>query len=266
MMSFVHAPRVSPGLAGADASHVQTRTAWAESLHAELVRRLASDFAHETLQPLAAVSNYVSAWRITLGNSANEPLDRATQLVWLGELQQATDRAIDSVRRFRDFATLGYWHRDEPWELSGWLRQSMQLVKMTHRSSGIELEWDLSPDSQEVQGSTHELPRVLVAVLYHLLHYPALESRSRRLVIRTWPVSSATFLTLCLESGRTERDEWPSVFQAAASDWDAKMREIVEYAEFLGVTLDWHSTAACVELAFQWRGRQSDQRNGKVCE
>lgn len=255
IMSFVQSSR-KPGVGGDQAAEDSIRSNWAEAQHAELVRRLTGDFAHETLQPLAAISNYLSAWRITLSQSGSLSIDPSTQLVWLGELQDAANGAVDAVRRFRDFATLGYWHRDEPWELSGWLRQAMLMVKMTHRSSGVELQWDLSPDQHEVPGGGHRLPRILVAIFYHLLQFPA-ESvhSSRHLLIRTLDRTSAAFLTLELKTGFPAggTDPLKARHRATVDDWEARMREIVEYAALLGVTIVCRFTASAVELTLKWQ-------------
>jgi two-component system, chemotaxis family, sensor kinase Cph1 len=89
----------------AEAQEVRLRHALLDASRASSMGELASAIAHELIQPLAAISNFVSACRQELLNADVDIPERAARLI--NEAVTETTRAGDLMRRMRNFISAG---------------------------------------------------------------------------------------------------------------------------------------------------------------
>jgi signal transduction histidine kinase len=89
----------------AEAQEVRLRHALLDASRASSMGELASAIAHELIQPLSAISNFVSACRQELLNAEVEIPERAARLI--NDAVTETTRAGDLMRRMRNFISAG---------------------------------------------------------------------------------------------------------------------------------------------------------------
>lgn len=229
-----------------DDSRDADQVAWIQTRHAALVGRLTSDFAHDTLQPLAAMVNYLAAWRLTIQHDRERPIDPETQTVWLMELQEAADRAVRLVRRFRDFATLGYWTADEPWNLDQLVRESFQLLGMTQRAQRLEVSFEGSSLNREPHSTALSWPRVLVPVIEHLMRAEFESGRARKLTVHCEVNSDQARVRLQLR-----REGELSRGISDSTDWTLECQQLVRYADCFRFRLEWAVHETTVEAKIE---------------
>lgn len=142
-----------------DAAEQRAKTLQAELLHSarlSAIGQVASTVAHEINQPLAAVSNYVEAARMQLGegqvDAAVPILDRA--------LEQA-DRADRIIRRIRGFAA----NRGSDWtreRVDAIVEDACSLGLLGMAGTGVNLFLNIAPDCPPVLVDRTQAQQVLV--------------------------------------------------------------------------------------------------------
>ncbi|MCW2248451.1 signal transduction histidine kinase [Azospirillum fermentarium] len=142
-----------------DAAEQRAKTLQAELLHSarlSAIGQVASTVAHEINQPLAAVSNYVEAARMHLGEGQMDALapilDRA--------LEQA-DRADRIIRRIRGFAA----NRGSDWtqeRVDAIVEDACSLGLLGMAGTGVNLFLNLAPECPPVLVDRTQAQQVLV--------------------------------------------------------------------------------------------------------
>lgn len=141
----------------------RVRSLQAELLHisrASAMGAMAITLAHELNQPLAAISNYAAAaQRLVIGGEAG----RDQIVAALAEIQVATQRAGEIIRRARDMLAKGR-PRNDRFDLAEAVREAVSLGLIDARRLGISWHVDLAP-GLVVSGDQIQLQQVLLNLL-----------------------------------------------------------------------------------------------------
>jgi two-component system sensor kinase FixL len=126
------------------------------------VGTLASALAHEINQPLAAISNYLSAARDMLDNGVEDKKDLLYEA--LQESVSESLRAGKIVRRLREFVAKGEINR-ELLSIAQLVEDATTLGLVGAYDKGIECSIDIEPDTNHVLADRVQIQQVMVNLM-----------------------------------------------------------------------------------------------------
>lgn len=137
----------------------------AELLHSSrlsAVGTLASALAHEINQPLAAISNYLSAARDMLDDGVEEKKDLLNEA--LRESVSESLRAGTIVRRLREFVAKGEINR-EILSIAQLVEDATTLGLVGAYDKGVECSIDIDPDTNHVLADRVQIQQVMINLM-----------------------------------------------------------------------------------------------------
>lgn len=153
-------PDDQPGRASAQAD--RRRELVLANYYQCLLRELASGFAHELNQPLAAIAAYAEG---AAGLLRREPADAAQALEIVQEIARQALRAGDAIQRVRNAVRTGNPER-QLLDANALVQDSLSLLAPLARESGVQVRTVLAPGPAPLDGDPARL-QTLLMVLFH---------------------------------------------------------------------------------------------------
>ena len=140
---------------------------------------MASSLAHELNQPLAAMTNYLSALRRVL---ASQPQNQKL----LGELVEKSvqqgQRAATIVQHVRELVAKGKTSR-RPESLAGVVRAALQIMSIVTRQLGVEIQVEAESNLPQIEIDRVQIQQVIINLVRNAAEAMAKEPE-RKLLVR----------------------------------------------------------------------------------
>ena len=149
---------------------------------------MVAGIAHEVKQPLHAISNFATASSVALRNIAQDgdiQSDVLSELLeWNDDIQRASQRASDIIRRLRDFSRKGEQRR-RLININDVVRDSIELGAFEAKQHGVTVETNLARGLPEVLADAVQCEQVLVNLLHNAYEALADIDPPRRVIVET---------------------------------------------------------------------------------
>lgn len=165
----------------AEAERTRLRLALLEAERRGSMGELAGALAHELNQPLAAVSNFVSACRQELKNCGLAVPDHLIQMI--DDAVEESTRAADLVRRLRNFISTGELQLEE-FDLHPIIVQAAELAYITNgRPANVTIETRFDSKIPPITADTVQIGQVVLNLVRNSIE--AIGHESGRVTIHT---------------------------------------------------------------------------------
>ena len=146
------------------------------------IGELMTGIVHELNQPLSAISNFASACRNTLDDSA---ADVKSVPPMLDRIVEQAHRASSALRQILDFARMGIPHRSTV-DLEELINDAVSLMEFVARRQQVTLLIELEPDLPPILVDRIQIQQVILNLLRNACEALAVsETSSREVWIRT---------------------------------------------------------------------------------
>ncbi len=193
----------------AETEKTKLRLALLEAERRGSMGELAGALAHELSQPLAAVSNFVSACRQELLNCGIEAPDRLIQLI--DDAVDESTRAADLVRRLRNFIATGELQLEET-DLHQVVSQASELAYIAHgRPANVTLEMRFDKNVPPVIADAVQVGQVVLNLVRNSIE--AIASNTGQVAVRTALASDAVEVAITDNGPGISPDVVDSLFE-----------------------------------------------------
>ncbi|HYW04508.1 MAG TPA: PAS domain S-box protein [Gammaproteobacteria bacterium] len=143
---------------------------------------MTSSIAHETNQPLAAISTYLYALRRLLQGGEDGASPRIEEII--DKAQAQTQRASQVIRQIRQMTRAGD-DRHEAEDLNALVEEAIEIGLIGLADEELAVERALDPDLPACRCNRIQIQQVVMNLVRNAVEAMS-DSRERRLTVRTW--------------------------------------------------------------------------------
>ncbi len=153
--------------------------------------RVAAGIAHEIRNPLSGINVYLTTLRRIIGGCGAH--DEAEEII--AQVQSASNKIESVVRRALDFSKPGET-RFALTDVNALVDEALNLSSVSLRSSGIEVERELSPDLPKCYADPHQFEQVILNLISNAAEALRNHTEPRKVKVSTRAENNTILLTV----------------------------------------------------------------------